>query len=61
MKLKYFNIVWFRQHSDIQGVRGRTFFLCIVMYTYKHLRYKLYRNLVTCVCVLVYSCSFIGV
>lgn len=62
MKMKYFNILWVRQHSELQGAREGTLCMCVVlMYTWKQPEHKLYRNLSTCMCVPVYSWLFVDV
>lgn len=61
--MKYFNILWVRQHSGLQGAREGTLCVCVwFLCTHGSIQnINLYRNLSTCVCVPVYSCLFVDV
>lgn len=61
MKMKYFNILWANNIQKFRELEGIFFFQCgSYVYAHKHLRYKLFANLSTCVCF-VYSCLFVDV
>lgn len=60
MEMKYFNILWVRQHSGLQGAREGTLCVCVVLvYTWKHPEHKLVQKLVhvrVCACVFMFVC-----
>lgn len=61
--MKYFNILWVRRHSEIQGARGGIVFFCVVLvYTHKHLRQTVQKlvhmRVYACVFVFICRCLF---